>query len=153
MVKTKPSVQPRLTKNQLLSLKRSHCQYHILRSLDQLCWRKLIYTIQKKWPFLSQIYCFYTFDVLFGFSCAFRTEWAKKLLLSATCISVFPPSSRQMASWMLSWKILSFLVLITRSVNSFVPPSRSRRHWIAATAAQSRSCSPPNSQKEKYSII
>lgn len=48
MVKTKPSVQPRLTKNQLLSLKRSHCQYHILRSLDQLCWRKLIYTIQKK---------------------------------------------------------------------------------------------------------
>lgn len=62
----------------------------------------------------------------------------------STCISVLPPSNRQIASWMLSWKIFSFLELVMMSVNSLVPPSLSRRHCIAATAAQSLSASAPS---------
>lgn len=62
----------------------------------------------------------------------------------STWISVLPPSSRQMASWMLSWKIFSFLLLVMRSVKSLVPPSLSRRHCNAATASQSLSPSTPS---------
>lgn len=55
----------------------------------------------------------------------------------STWISVLPPSSRRIASRMLSWKIFSFLVFMMRSATNLVAPSRSSRHWTAAIADQS----------------
>lgn len=59
-----------------------------------------------------------------------------------TWMTGFPPSSMAMASRMLSWKILSLVAFMMRSMTRSEAPSLSRWHWTSAKLSSPRPPTP-----------